>query len=557
MRSRLQRFLVAAVVVAPGLTLHLLAQTPTPNLQPQVDKIFSRWNAGTPGCAVGASVKGQTVVRSGYGMADLERDVPIRPGTVFEAGSVAKQFTAAAVLLLERDGKLSLDDPVHKHIPELPDYGVAITIRQLLQHTSGLRDWEALVTLSGLRYGTFRRGDGDVLELLRRQRSLNFAPGTRWEYVNTGYSLAATIVARASGMSFADFTASRIFQPLGMTDTSWQVDLGRVIKGRALGYGERDGMTVVDLPILLADGAGGLLTTVDDLLRWNQNSERPIVGDAAFVRALQQRTTFADGRTHEYAFGQVVDTYRGVPEADHGGTFAGYRSYVSRYPDQQVSIAVLCNSAAANPTSYGKALAQLLLGDALQPPSSPPSIGGRGLSDPEISRFAGMYRRSPQPGVVRIVRDGTGLLFNGAAPLTPVSATRLTRVDTGDTMDFDDNGRARYVDEFGTVDVYERVEPVTPSLDELRSYADDYYSEEIDTTWKIVLDGRQLVVDRRPRRIALTPAYADTFSTPTGVVQFERDSAGRITALRFSQERVWNLRFTRRLPTAASAPPRE
>ena len=551
MRSSLARLVVAVLVAAPGLTLHLLAQAPPANLQPQVDKIFSRWNASTPGCAVGASVKGQTVVRSAYGMADLERDVPIAPGTVFEAGSVAKQVTAAAVLLLERDGRLTLDDPVHRYIPELPDYGAPLTIRQMLQHTAGLRDWESLVTLAGLRYGTFRRGDTEMLDLVRRQRSLNFPPGTRWEYTNTGYTLAAMIVSRVSGMSFAEFTDRRIFQPLGMTDTSWQLDLGRVVKRKAVAYGEREGMVVVDLPVVLADGAGGLQTTVDDLLKWNNNFVSPKVGDAAFVRALQQRTTFADGRTHEYALGQVVDSYRGVPEADHSGAFAAYRSYVSRYPDQQVSIAVLCNSAAANPTSYGKALAQLLLGNALQAPTSSPASGGRGFSDAEMSRFSGLYRRSPQPGFVRIVRDGTSLLFNGVAPLAPTSATRLTRVDTGDTMDFD-GGRARYVDEFGTVDVYERVEPVTPSPDELRSYADEYYSDEIDATWKIVLEGNQLVIDRRPRRLVLTPVYADTFSTPTGIVQFERTRDGRVTGLRFSQERVWNLRFTRRTTTSGT-----
>lgn len=548
MPHHLERLVFAVLVAASGLTPHLLAQAPLANLQLQVDRIFSRWTRETPGCAVGASVKGQTVVRAAYGMADLERDVPIAPNTVFEAGSVAKQVTAAAVLLLERDGKLSLDDSVHKYIPELPDYGAPITIRQMLQHTAGLRDWEMLVTIAGLRYGTFRRGDAEMLELVRRQRSLNFPPGTRWDYTNTGYTLAATIVSRVSGMSFAEFTDRRIFQPLGMTDTQWQLDLGRVVKRKAMAYGEREGMVVVDLPVVLADGAGGLQTTVDDLLKWNNNFLSPKVGDAAFVRALQQRTTFADGRTHEYALGQVVDTYRGVPEADHGGTFAAYRAYVSRYPDQQVSIAVLCNSAASNPTSYGKALAQILLGDALQPASPIPVSGSRGFSDAEVRRFAGLYRRSPQPGVIRIVRDGTGLLFNGASPLSPASATRLTRVDTGDTMDFDDAGRARYTDEFGTVDVYERVEPVTPSLDQLRVFAGEYYSEEIDTTWKLVLDGSQLVVDRRPRRIVLTPAYADTFSTSTGVIQFERDSTGRVNALRLTQDRVWGLRFARRAP---------
>ena len=297
MRSTLRCVVVAVAVAASSSGPELVGQSQPAAVQAQVDKIFSRWTTATPGCAVGAAVKGQTVARSAYGMADLERDIPNTPRTVFDAGSVAKQFTAAAMLLLERDGKLSLDDPVHKHIPELPGYGVPVTIRQMLQHTSGLRDWAALATIAGVVHGTFRQGHVHILDILRRQRELNFPPGSRWLYSNSGYALAAIIVSRVSGMSFADFTASRIFQPLGMNDTSWQQDLGRIVKHRALGYSERERVFALDMSLAVADGSGGLLTTVDDLLKWNENFVRPIVGDTIFLRELQRRATFADGRT--------------------------------------------------------------------------------------------------------------------------------------------------------------------------------------------------------------------------------------------------------------------
>jgi CubicO group peptidase (beta-lactamase class C family) len=482
-------------------------------------------------------------------MADLERNIPNTPATVFDAGSVAKQFTAAAVLLLARDGRLSLDDPVQKYIPELPDYGVPITMRQMLHHTSGLREWNVLATIAGIEVGTFEGGHGQILDLQRRQRSLNFAPGSRWSYSNSGYTLAAIIVSRVSGMSFTDFTKRRIFEPLGMTETSWQQDVKRIVKNRALGYSERQGTFVNDMAIVTVDGAGGLWTTVDDLLKWNDNFVRPVVGDAALIRELQRNAPLADGRTHEYAMGLVVDTYRGVPEADHGGAFAGYRAYVSRYPNQQVSIAVLCNSATANPTTHGKALAQLLLNDVLRAPGPAPAVSSS-FSDADAGRFAGMYRRSPQAGAIRIVRDGTALLFNGGTPLVPDSPTRLIRADNGDTMDFDGKGRARYVDEFGTVDIYDRVEPAAPTVDQLRSLTGDYFSEEIDTTFRVVVEENRLEIQRRAEKSALTPLYADAFSTTINVlpcvVVFERDKSGQVTALTVTHERVWNLRFARR-----------
>lgn len=505
-----------------------------------------------------ASVKGQTVVRSAYGMADLERGAPNTPDTIFDAGSVAKQFTAGAVVLLARDGKLSLDDPVRKYVPELPDYGVLLTIRHMLNHTSGLRDWSTLAGIAGWPRSFFGQGQAHVLDTpfgqgpthlldaLSRQRTLNFPPGTRWSYSNSGYSLAAIIVSRLSGMPFADFMKSRIFEPLGMQDTSFQQDFTRIVKRRAIGYAERQGTFATDMPSLIVDGAGGLLTTVDDLLKWNQNFVQPRVGDAAFVRDLQQRATLTGGRTHEYALGLVVDTYRGVPEADHGGSFAGYRAYLSRYPEQQVSIAVLCNAGSANPTNFGKSLALLLLGDAPRPPAAPPSASYT-MNNAEAARFAGLYRRSPQAGTLAIVRDDKGLALQNGTRLVPLSPTRLVRGDDAQTFDFDSADRFRASDEFGVVDFYERVEPVKPTAAQLKELEGRYVSDEIETTFTIAADGGQLLLRRRPdTTISLTPVYADGFSTSLGIFAvFERDASKRVTAFTLTEERVWNLRFAR------------
>ena len=246
----------------------------------QVDAIFSTWTTSTPGCAVGVSEDGRIVLEKAYGMADLEHDVPNRPDTIFEAGSVSKQFTAAAVLLLARDGKLSLDDKVRKYIPEMPDVAADVTIRQMLNHTAGLRDWGGLAAIEGWPRTSRVHTHAHVLDFVSRQRMLNFEPGTRWSYSNTGYNLAAVLVSRVSGMSFADFTKARIFQPLSMNNTSWRDDHTRIVKRRAIAYSEQKAVFSTLMPFENVHGNGGLLTTVGDLLLWQRNFENPRVGDA-------------------------------------------------------------------------------------------------------------------------------------------------------------------------------------------------------------------------------------------------------------------------------------
>ena len=256
-------------------------------------------------------------------MADLEHDVAIRPDTIFEAGSVSKQFTAAAILLLARDGKLSLDDPARKYIPELPDYGAPLTIRHMLTHTSGLRDWGNVASIAGWPRGMRVHTHADVLDIISRQRSLNFPSGTRYSYCNTGYNLAAIIVSRVSGQSFTEFTRTRLFEPLGMTRTSWRDDFTRIVKDRSIAYADGGSGFRMDMPFENVYGQGGLLTTAGDLLRWANNLSQPVVGDAAYVKEQQEPGRFNDGRAHDYALGLVIGTYQGyarsVAQRRHGG----------------------------------------------------------------------------------------------------------------------------------------------------------------------------------------------------------------------------------------------
>jgi CubicO group peptidase (beta-lactamase class C family) len=351
---------VGALVVGVAVTLGVARQAVAP--VEKVDALMARWTKTTPGCAVGVSVKGAPALARAYGVANLEHDLPNTAETIFEAGSVSKQFTAAAVLLLARDGKLSLDDPVRKYLPEVPEYGAPLTIRHMLNHTSGLRDWGSVAAIAGWPRATRVHTHAHVLDIVSRQKSLNFPPGTRWSYSNSGYNLSAIIVSRVSGQSFADFTRDRIFAPMGMTRTSWRDDYTRIVKGRATAYEDRRGTFSQDMPFENVHGNGGLLTTVGDLLKWTRNLSQPVVGDAAFVKEEQEPGRFNDGRPHNYALGLTIGDYRGAREVSHSGATAGYRAYLATYPDRQVSVAVLCNAGSANATQIAHGVVDLYLG---------------------------------------------------------------------------------------------------------------------------------------------------------------------------------------------------
>lgn len=543
---------VLAVVIAVGTTLAARVQQ-APASETRADSIFSKWTATTPGCAVGASLKGNAMLRRAYGMADLEHEVPNKPDSIFEAGSVSKQFTAAAVLLLARDGKLSLDDPARKYIPELPDYGnPPLTIRHMLNHTSGLRDWGSVAAIGGWPRTTRVHTHAHVLDILSRQRSLNFTPGTRWSYSNSGYNLAAIIVSRVSGQPFAEFTRQRIFEPLGMKRTSWRDDFSRIVKDRAIAYAtSRDGFRM-EMPFEDVHGNGGLLTTVDDLLRWTQNFSSPTLGDAAFVKEQQEPGRFTDGRRHDYAMGLRVAPYRGVTEIGHSGATAAYRAYLAYFPDERLAVAVLCNVSSGNATQYAHAVADLYL-SANAAPGTTDSVSADGQTsarnapaDAVEDRIAGIYRRSDTGEPITFSRAGTNLREEGGAALTARSATHYVR-SNGQAYDFASDGRLTVVDAFGTVETYARISAEDLKARPLADYTGEYSSDEAEVSITAVVNGESLVLRRRPdTAMNLTPLYADAFRSPMGFVRFHRDAAGRVTGFSVTQDRVWDLRFVKK-----------
>ena len=551
--ARLLHGLVLAALIAPLVALP--AAQSDPASAPKVDQVFARWNDRTPGCAVGVSVRGAIVLEKGYGMAELEHDVRNTGQTIFEAGSVSKQFTAAAVLLLAHDGKLSLDDSVRKYLPELPDYGTPLTIRHMLNHTSGLRDWGSVAAIAGWPRTTRVHTHAHVLDIAARQRSLNFPSGTRYSYSNTGYNLSAILVSRVSGESFADFSRKRIFEPLGMSKTSWRDDFTRIVKGRAAAYADSRGGFRLDMPFENVHGNGGLLTTVGDLLRWTSNFATPKLGDAAFVAEQQRRGKFNDGREHGYALGLMVGTYKGVREVGHSGATAGYRAYLAYYPDQSVAVAVLCNVSSGNAAQYAHAVADLYLGAAIANTSATTTPRYE-LKVAEADAVAGLYRNMETGEPLRIVKEGSELRLEGSAPLHAESGTRFT---TTNERTVEISGmKLRVIDRYGSVEPYERIPADQLDTRPLPQYEGTYVSDEAEVTYTAAVQDGALVLKRRPdATMRLTPVYADAFRGGAGFIRFHRDSAGNVTGFSVSQDRVWDLRFARvasptsnsRLPT--------
>jgi len=366
------RILLVAVCPA-ALQAQQPGATPatTPRLDPRasaaIDTVFSPFaRSGSPGCAVGVFQNGSVLFSRGYGFANLTNDVPITPATRFTVGSVSKQFTAASIALLVRAGRLSLDDDIRKYVPELPVYSTPITMRHLVHHTSGLRDFWELVDLAGMRFD-----DGyavnDMLSLASKQRALNFEPGTQYRYSNTGYLILGIAVQRITGQSLRRFADSAIFAPLGMRETLFLDDHTEVVPGRASAYSPVDGGWRINVWNNDLVGQGGLVTTLADLQRWDENFYDARVGGRSFVDLIQTTEVLKGGGVNQYAFGLEIETYRGKRVVDHTGSSGGYRAALYRFPEQHTSVAMLCNTSTALTTVLSQRVADIVLRDALGP----------------------------------------------------------------------------------------------------------------------------------------------------------------------------------------------
>jgi CubicO group peptidase (beta-lactamase class C family) len=538
---------------APATT-QLVPATPPPAPDPltgpdsartraRIDSVFARFDRpGSPGCVVTVMRAGDIVYSRGYGYGDIAAGERLTPASAFDGASMAKQFLAFSVAMLAAEGRLSLDDPVQKHLPELPDYGAPITLRHLIHHTSGLRDWDA-VWLSG-------RADLHPNTLT----GLSFAPGTRHVYDDTGYGMLEQVVERVSGKQWGVFARERILTPLGMMSTGTPAQgtpLPRLVQGYARrddgGFrpiGQRDGFTV----------------TAQDLAKWDRNFYDARVGGPAVIRMMMEEGRLANGETVPYAMALHTEPYRGLRRYWHGGLAGGYRSQFMRYPDQRTSVLVQCNVYQyAEPNALAEAVTDIVLADAIARAEARPAAAVPPPSAEELRRLAALYvnREIPALRPVR-VEDGRLQMRQWITWLdvAPLGQNRFRVKGQPLTIVFRPaaDGSAGTVEEHWdgtrTPVVLQAAPALSLSATELDAYAGRYASDELGTSWTLAREGSGLRVTPRHGRnrvSLLRPAGRDAFSDHEYVlVLFQRDAQGRISGFAVSTPRVQNLVFTRR-----------
>jgi len=508
-----------------------------------------------PGCALDVRRDGKIIEAAATGAANLEDRTPINPETVFEIGSVSKQFIGAGLAILADRGRLSLDDPIPKWLPELPPLYGGVTISMLAHHTSGIRNWNNLAELSGVGEDSTGYDNAWVLRAVSRQRRLNNAPGADYLYSNSNFVLAAIIVERASGQRLNDFFRDALFARLGMTRTRWRTDFREIVPGRAQAYAPNGrGGWRLDMPFNDVAGAGGLLSTVGDLQRWNAMLAKPTPGDRAWVTMLERPGRLSDGTTLRYGMGLETDPVSGIAAFSHAGSTASYRAWLGRLPAQRLSVALLCNSGVVNTEDLGQEVAALFL------PASNPGLAQSpvpvAVSVPED--LAGKYRNLANDASVEANVDSSGLHLNGGVGFGLNPAGRLATADSKRTITVKRDGRGALISlsvtRIGNSPIVLVPVPAWRPLEpELLQLVGRYTTPEIMGVQHIEIKGRELIWrDPSGATHPLVPAYRDAFEAPgtAWTLRFRRARDGAPAAVDFSITRARKIRFFRGSPNS-------
>jgi CubicO group peptidase (beta-lactamase class C family) len=511
------------------------------------EKHLKAYVAPGPGCSAAVSLNGQVVFEKAFGMAELEHGIPNTPQTIFESGSVAKQFTAAAVVLLSLDGKLSLDDPVRKHIPEFPDYGTPLTIRHILTHTAGLRDWGSVMTLTGVGRGDRIINNDIALDVIVRQKNLDFTPGAEYSYSNSGYQLAAIIVERVSKQKFRAFVEERLFKPLGMTKSSWRDDYQRLVPGRAQAYSRQGDKAPwrLNMPFMNVVGNGGMLTTIGDWMKWNAMLDSRSLG-APLVEALETQGVLNDGRKISYSLGLGVGTYKGIKQVSHSGGTAGYQTFLARYPDKKLSVGALCNGFPPSSGDVVEGIVDEILGPFPEAPKMPDGVP---MTEDQLKKFVGIWKNERSRNANRIVLDKGELKLNNN-PLKPMADGSFA-LDVSVKMKFtlDKDGKpikAEILNEDGSITRLTGQEEWTPTAAELADLAGNWYSDEARATFGFVVEGDKAFIVNHPLfKFGLRPVYKDAFFAQGNVIWITRDASGKVDKLHVTASRLRDMPFVR------------
>lgn len=528
----------------------------------QTDKLIAEMiKTGSAGATVAVAKADKILFSKGYGSANPEYDIPNTNNTIFHVASVSKQFTAFAIAMLADQGKISLGDDIRKYLPELHDFGHKITIKQLVHHTSGLRDQWNLLALAGWRLDDVITRN-QVLRLMSYQEELNFKPGDEMSYCNTGYTLMGEIVSRVSGKSFGEWCSENIFKPLEMNHTLFYDDHEKIVKNRAYSFEDSpEGLKKSVLSYANA-GATSLFTTAEDLTKWSNNFYTMRVGNANVMKQMEERAVLNKGDTLSYAFGQSISKYKGVKAISHSGGDAGYRSFLIRFPDQKYSIVVLSNLGSFDPGGLAYKIADIymkeyLKDDSKKPDEKPPAPGGVKVSEVLLKSYEGQYQLRPEMIVtIKLEKEKLIAQATGQPPvnLVPSSDSEFFLEGLGMKIVFNkthDNS----VNQFtfyrgGQTLIASRMKPFDVKTINLKAYIGTYYSPELQTSYTLMLKGDTLTANHiRHEPATMTPTGRDLFSTEAwfmSMIEFVRNAKSEITGLKVSSGRVKNVRFVKK-----------
>jgi CubicO group peptidase (beta-lactamase class C family) len=538
--------LVLAALLIVGISA-CERKAPIASMEVRIDSLFRFWDKpNTPGAAVAVLQDGKVIFSKGYGMANLEYKVPITPQSIFHIASESKQYTAFCMVLLAKEGKLSLDDDIRKHLPWVPDFGKTITIRHLIHHTSGLRDQWQLFAIAGQDLDDVIR-QSEVVKLVERQRELNFEPGSRHMYCNTGYTLMAEVVKSVTGQTLREYADEKIFKPLGMSNTHFHDNNREIIPNRTYSYDSADGK-LWNAPLNFATvGATSLFTTVEDETKWLNNYTTAQVGGQDAINQMYEQGILTDGTKLSYAFAIGIDSIRGYKRIGHGGSDAGYRSYAMRIPETGLGVVVFGNLGGFDPRSLATKVAALYLPDR----SVKKSVTPYNVDSTLYQSYKGLYHTVGD--FFEVVDSGKLYLNFGREkfPLTPESDSSFSAFEgrVRITFDRDKNGKTnsfKAKDPNGTR-IFERYTKPTFSDADLKLYAGTYVSDELDVTYRIVVkDGSLVMQHRRYADSKMKPVTREHFDTGNWWmrnIDFKKDAKGNVTGFAVNSGRILGLKF--------------
>ena len=526
----------------------------------RVDDLFTEWDRqDSPGCALAVIQDGSVVYARGYGMANLEHGVPIKPETVFDLGSTSKQFTALCILLLARQGKLLLDDPLQKYVPEIPEYDTPITIRHLVHHTSGLRDYLTLMALANMPFENDYQ-EAEVVALIARQKALNFTPGDEHLYCNSGYFLMSEIVERVSGLNLREYAEEHIFSPLGMQHTHFHNNFKEIVTHRASGYSPKDeGGFEIDMGIFDVLGDGGLYTSVLDLYLWDQNyyANQLDGGGQELIEQMEQVGELNSGEKLKYAFGLMVNTYRGLKAVSHGGSWYGYRAQMLRFPEQRFSVICLSNLGSFNPEVLCKKVADIYLENQFLEEGPEPELAGSAkeveLALDVLLEKCGLFEETQTHTVAELLIGEEGLEVEAMGlkfKLAARSQDHFFALNAPVTLNlfFEAENKTLVLDinDGYQQQTYQRIETPAFSPEDLQEYAGCYHSPELNVTYQFILvNGELKLLPEMPLFKYVKLTKKDVFNLGLANLKFLRGEENKISGFSIDAGRVKDIRFER------------